>query len=74
LTNLISSYDQVTSLADEGKSVSVVYLEFRKAFDSVSASSILLKKLVAHGLDGCTLCWVEKLAGCQSPKSCGEWS
>ncbi|NXH20801.1 PO23 protein, partial [Bucco capensis] len=29
-----------------------------KAFDTVS-HSILLKKLAAHGLDRCTLCWVK---------------
>lgn len=58
LTNLISSYDQVTCLVDEGKAVDVVYLDFSKAFDAVS-HSILLEKLAAHGLDGCTLCWVK---------------
>ena len=51
----------------------VVYLDFSKAFDNVS-HSILLEKLAACGLDGCTLCWVEKLAGWPGPESCGEWS
>ncbi|GAB0199824.1 mitochondrial enolase superfamily member 1 [Grus japonensis] len=32
LTNLISFYDKVTCLADEGKAVDVVYLDFTKAF------------------------------------------
>ncbi|GAB0195776.1 hypothetical protein GRJ2_002042900 [Grus japonensis] len=58
LTNLISFYDQVTRLADEGKAVHVIYLDFSKAFDTVS-HSILLEKLVAHGLDRCTLHWVK---------------
>ncbi|GAB0205542.1 mitochondrial enolase superfamily member 1 [Grus japonensis] len=58
LTNLISFYDLVTCLVDEGKVVDVVYLDFSKAFDTVS-HSILLEKLVAHGLDGCTLHWVK---------------
>ncbi|KAK4808517.1 hypothetical protein QYF61_005834 [Mycteria americana] len=57
LTNLIS-YNKVTCLVDEGKAVDVVYLDFRKAFDTVS-HSILLEKLAAHGLDGCTLRWVK---------------
>ncbi|KAK4825246.1 hypothetical protein QYF61_025645, partial [Mycteria americana] len=58
LTSLISFYDKVTHLVDEGKAVDVVYLDFNKAFDMVS-HSILLEKLAAHGLDGCTLRWVK---------------
>jgi len=43
---------------DEGKAVGVVYLDFSKAFDTVS-HSILLEILAAHGLDGCTLPWIK---------------
>ncbi|KAK4821913.1 hypothetical protein QYF61_004916 [Mycteria americana] len=49
---------KVTHLVDEGKAVDVFYLDFSKAFDTVS-HSILLEKLAAHGLGGCTLCWVK---------------
>ncbi|KAK4824449.1 hypothetical protein QYF61_015764, partial [Mycteria americana] len=56
LTNLISFYDKVTHLVDEGKAVDVVYLDFSKAFET---TSILLEKLAAHGLDRRTLCWVK---------------
>jgi len=56
-TNLIS-YDQVTHLVDEGKAVDVIYLDLSKGFDTVP-HSILLEKLAAHGLDGCTLCWIK---------------
>ncbi|KAK4823211.1 hypothetical protein QYF61_027358 [Mycteria americana] len=58
LTNLISFYDKVTCLVDEGKAVDVVYLDFSKAFDTVS-HSILLEKLAARGLDGRTPRWVK---------------
>ncbi|KAK4819905.1 hypothetical protein QYF61_014640 [Mycteria americana] len=48
----------VTRLVNEGKAVDVVYLGFSKAFDMVS-HSILLEKLAAHGLDGCSLRWIK---------------
>ncbi|KAK4829888.1 hypothetical protein QYF61_007280 [Mycteria americana] len=54
----VSTEEYVTRLVDEGKAVDVVYLDFSKAFDRVS-HSILLEKLAAHGLDGCTLRWVK---------------
>jgi len=38
--------------------VDVVYLEFRKAFDTVS-HSIFLEKLAAHCLGGCALRWIK---------------
>jgi len=58
LTNLISFYDQVTHRVDEGKAVDIIYLDCSKVFDTV-LHSILLEKLAARGLDGCTLCWVK---------------
>ena len=44
LTNLISPYDPVTRLADEGKAVGVLCLDFSKAFRTVS-HGVLLGKL-----------------------------
>jgi len=58
LTNLISCYDQVTCLVGEGKAVDVVYLDFSRSCDTVP-HSILLEKLAAQGLDGCTLHWIK---------------
>ncbi|GAB0187132.1 mitochondrial enolase superfamily member 1 [Grus japonensis] len=54
LTNLTSFYDKVTRLV----AVDVVYLDFSKAFDTISRR-ILLEKLAAHGLEGHTLHWVK---------------
>ncbi|KAK4810486.1 hypothetical protein QYF61_004266 [Mycteria americana] len=50
LTNLITFCDEMTGLVDEGRAVDIAYLDFRKAFDSVS-HSILIEKLMRYRLD-----------------------
>ncbi|RMC18042.1 hypothetical protein DUI87_04920 [Hirundo rustica rustica] len=54
---IVEGFDTVTHLEDAGVAVDVVYLDFSKAFDTVS-HSMLLDKLTAHGLDRSTLSWV----------------
>ncbi|KAJ7427620.1 RNA-directed DNA polymerase from mobile element jockey-like protein [Willisornis vidua] len=49
----MSFYDEETCLVDEGKAVNVVYLYFIKAVDI--PRRILVEKLAACGLGGCTL-------------------
>ena len=62
----------MTCFVDDGKAVDVVYLDFSKAFDTLS-HSILVEKLAAHGLDRYTLHWIKKwLYGWA--QSGGEWS
>ena len=41
---------------DEGKAVDVVYIDFSKAFDTVSHG---IEKLAARGLESYTVCWVK---------------
>jgi len=65
LTNLISFYDQVTGLVDEGKTVGVILLS--KAFDTVP-HSVFLEKLATHGLDGCTLRWIKNWLNSQAQR------
>jgi len=72
LTNLISFYDLVAHLVDEGRTDDVVYLDFSKAFDTVS-HRLLLRKLAAHSLDRYMLGWVKSwLEGWT--QSVGKWS
>ncbi|GAB0177176.1 mitochondrial enolase superfamily member 1 [Grus japonensis] len=54
LSNLITFCDDMTSLVDEGRSVDVVYLDFSKAFDTIS-HNILIDQLIKYGLDTWTV-------------------
>ncbi|KAJ7396680.1 hypothetical protein BTVI_142786 [Pitangus sulphuratus] len=64
------SFIRVTCLGNEGKAVDVVYLDFNKAFDTVS-HSILPENLAAHGMDSSL---GEKSFCMAGSESGGEWS
>ena len=57
LTNLISFYDKVTHLVDQGKPVNVIFWGFSKALNTVS-HSILLDKMPSVQLDKHIPQWV----------------
>ncbi|CAM5156830.1 unnamed protein product [Eretmochelys imbricata] len=67
LTNLIAFYHEITGSVDEGKAVDVLFLDFSKAFDTVS-HSILVSKLRKYGLDECTIRWVESWLDCRAQR------
>ncbi|PKU36215.1 rna-directed dna polymerase from mobile element jockey- hypothetical protein [Limosa lapponica baueri] len=50
LTNLIAFYDGMTGWIEEGREVDVVYLDFRKSFDTIS-HSILIGKFRKYELN-----------------------
>ncbi|CAM4716817.1 unnamed protein product [Lepidochelys kempii] len=67
LTNLIAFYDEITGSVDEGKVVDVLFLDFSKAFDTVS-HSILASKLKKYGLDEWTIRWIESWLDCRAQR------
>ncbi|CAM5099452.1 unnamed protein product [Eretmochelys imbricata] len=60
LTNLIAFYDEITGSVDEGKAVDLLFLDFSKAFDTVS-HSILASKLKKYG-------WIESWLDCRAQR------
>jgi len=58
LTNLIAFYDGMTGWVEEGRAVDVAYLNWSKAFDTVS-HNIPIGKLRKCGLDEWSVRWME---------------
>ncbi len=54
----LSAEETVTRWFDEGDTVDIVYLDFAKAFDSVS-HRLLLIKLKCYGIAPSAINWVE---------------
>jgi len=58
LTNLLETFENWTKALDEGYGLDVVYLDYRKAFDSVPHQR-LIKKLKSFGINGKLLQWLD---------------
>ena len=58
LTNLITFYNDMTSLVDKGRAVDTIYLDFSKAFD-ISSYNIIIDKLTKYGLEKWTVRWIK---------------
>ena len=58
VTQLISVMDKWTQILEEGGNIDTVYLDFRKAFDTVPHKR-LFKKLESYGIGGPLLAWIE---------------
>ena len=58
LTNLLECFESWTQALDEGFEVGVIYLDYRKAFDSVPVFR-LMEKLKTYGLKGKVVQWIK---------------
>ena len=58
VTQLLKAVEKWSESLDNGNSVNVLYLDFKKAFDSVSHARLLMK-LSAYGFRGKLLEWIK---------------
>ena len=68
VTQLLEVMENVTTLLDEGQNIDIVYLDFKKAFDTVPHERLLVK-LKAYGICGGVLKWIENFLSIDPNKS-----
>ena len=69
LTNLLCTLEEWTRIYDEGKPFDILYLDFRKAFDSVPFAR-LSYKLHNIGIRGKLNMWIEDFLRCRKQAVC----
>ena len=63
-TQLISTLEDWTKILDDGECVDAIYMDLKKAFDSVPHQR-LLAKLKGYGIKGKLLKWIETFLNCR---------
>ena len=58
VTQLLDAMNDFTDLIENGECIDAIYLDFRKAFDTVPHQR-LINKLSAYGVNGCLLEWIQ---------------
>jgi hypothetical protein len=69
LTNLLETFEAWTEALDNGLGIVVLFLDYRKAFDSVSHSK-LSEKLMSLGIQGNLIRWIENFLKDRTMKFC----
>ena len=57
-TNLLDTFEEWTGILDQGQGLDIVYLDYKKAFDTVPHKRLIIK-LNAYGLKGNMLRWLQ---------------